>query len=161
MARGRIPSSTYLSSRHSGKWLGQVALWTVYGQGPTCWKGYKRPRAPTWTVCNNQLLVHVCTDSDTDTHPQIPKHTHVHAYTHRNIHTCTGTHTDTYVDTQRHTHIYTPLLKQRHTSKPCVNLCQGRAPHIAKDGDERIAWEVKAGRVPGRSGLRWETIFQR
>lgn len=150
----------YLLDTWGNDWQG--ALWAVYRQGPTYgWKGYIRPQAPTWRVHNNQLLVHVCTDSDTDTYPQIPKHTHVHAYRHRNVHICTGTHTDTYVDTQRHTPIYILLLKQMHTTKPCLNLCQGRAPHIAKDGDEQIAWEVKEGRVPGHSGLQWETIFQK
>lgn len=128
--------------------------------GPTCWKGYIWPQAPTRRVYDNQLL---CTCAQTQTQTHIHKYPNTHMYMHiyTETYTCTGTHTDTYVGTQRHTHIYTPLLKQIHTSKPCMNLCQGRAPHIAKDEDEQIAWEVKTGRVPGHSGLQWETIFQK
>lgn len=110
----------------------------------------------TTTACARvHRLRHRHTSTNTQTHTCTCIYTQKHTHKHRD------THTDTYVDSQRHTHIYTPLLKQMHTSKPCVNLCQGRAPHIAKDGDKRIAWEVKAGRVPGHSGPWWETIFQK
>lgn len=144
MARGRIPSSTYLSSRHAGKWLGQGALWTGYGQGPTCWRATYGPVHQhgqfTTTACARvHRLRHRHTSTNTQTHTctciYTQKHTHKHRDTHR--HLCRLTET--------HTHIYTPLLKQMHTSKPCVNLCQGRAPHIAKDGDSELLGKLRQG----------------
>lgn len=100
-------SQFYLSSfQTQGEMIGTRSSLGCVPAGPTCWKGYISPQAPTWRVYDNQLL---CTCAQTQTQTYIHKYLNTHMYMHiyTETYTWTGTHRHLCRHTETHTYIHT------------------------------------------------------